>query len=102
MSGGHFEYKQYELSHIADEIENAIANNDSNEMNYFGDPIGYGFSDETIAEFRKAVTALRVAQVYAQRIDWLLSGDDGEDTFRERLAAELAKLADAERGIDHD
>ena len=92
MSGGHFQYKQYELSHITDEIENAIANNGSNAVTYFGDPIGHGFSDETLAEFRAAVTALRVAQVYAQRIDWLISADDGEDTFHERLAADLAKL----------
>lgn len=93
MSGGHFDYQQYRLTDIASLIEEAIARNVSDE---------YSFTLETIAEFRKAVKALRVALVYTQRIDWLLSGDDGEDTFRERLAAELAKLADAERGIDHD
>jgi len=27
MSGGHFEYKQYEMSRIADEIETLIQNN---------------------------------------------------------------------------
>lgn len=32
------------------------------------------------------------AQVYAQRIDWLLSGDDGEDNFHLRLKEDLANL----------
>ena len=30
--------------------------------------------------------------IYAQRIDWMLSGDDGEDDLVERLAEELAEL----------
>jgi len=32
---------------------------------------------------------LRKAAIYAQRIDWLLSGDDGEESFLERLKEEL-------------
>jgi hypothetical protein len=35
---------------------------------------------------------LRVAAVYAQRIDWLLSGDDGEESFLKRLKEELGQL----------
>jgi hypothetical protein len=36
--------------------------------------------------------ALRVAAVYTQRIDWLVSGDDGEESFLERLKEELGQL----------
>jgi len=36
---------------------------------------------------------LKKAQIYAQRIDYLISGDDGEESFRERLKEELDKLA---------
>lgn len=50
------------------------------------------YSSETIEEFKKAVNIIRQAAVYAQRIDWLLSGDDGEDTFHKRLKEELSKL----------
>jgi hypothetical protein len=32
---------------------------------------------------------LNQALIYAQRIDWLVSGDDGEDTFHARLAEDL-------------
>lgn len=30
-----------------------------------------------------------MAQIYTQRIDWLVSGDDSEDSFRERLKEDL-------------
>ena len=50
------------------------------------------FSPETLREFRKAATLLRKAAIYAHRIDWLLSGDDGEDNFQTRLKEELDAL----------
>lgn len=52
----------------------------------------YDYEPETIEEFRKAIKVLREAAVYAQRIDWLLCGDDGEETFHKRLKEELGKL----------
>ena len=95
MSGGHFDYSQHFINDIADEIEEEISNNKKK-----GDWISderweekgkQQFSDETIKEFKKAVKVLRKAYVYAHRIDWLLSGDDGEETFRERLKEDLEK-----------
>lgn len=35
---------------------------------------------------------LKRARVYAQRVDWLLSGDDNEESFHERLKEELEEL----------
>lgn len=92
MSGGHFNYKQIVLLDMADDIGSAIFNNDSTEKDMFGDNIGNRYSPETIAEFEKAVKALKLAYVYAQRIDWLLSGDDGEDSFHKRLQAQLGEM----------
>jgi len=92
MSGGHFQYKQYELGHIADEIEQLIIDNDSEEVNEYGDPKSYGYSPETIAKFKIARMALLLAQIYVQRIDWLVSGDDGEDSFHSRLDADFEAL----------
>jgi len=80
MSGGHFDYKQYNISDIADEIENVIALNvDRN----------YPYTPETIEQFEKAVEVLRVAKIYVQRIDWLLSCDEGQEQFHQRLEEEL-------------
>ena len=92
MSGGHFQYKQWEIGNIADEVEQLILTNDSEEKDEWGDRKGYHFSPETIEEFKKGLVLLRQAYVYAQRIDWLVSGDDGEDSFHNRLKFELEKL----------
>jgi hypothetical protein len=92
MSGGHFNYKQYKIGYIADEVEQLIIDNDSDERNEWGDVKGYHFSPETIEEFKKGLTILRQAQIYAQRIDWLVSCDDGEDSFHRRLKQDLENL----------
>ena len=90
MSGGHFNYKQHHLLDMADSIGSAIL--DNTEKNEWGSDIGRHYTPKTIAEFEKAVKALKMAYVYAQRIDWLLSGDDGEDSFHKRLKAQLKEL----------
>ena len=50
------------------------------------------YSEKTIAQFKKGVDAVRKALVYLNRIDYLLAGDDGEDSFHERLKEELGAL----------
>ncbi len=50
------------------------------------------YTPNTLREFRFAIGCLRKAAIYAQRIDWLISGDDGEDSFHERLKEDLEKL----------
>ena len=53
----------------------------------------FSFSpDEVIEEFKKGLSYLQIAYVYAQRIDWLVSGDDGEESFITRLNDDLSKL----------
>jgi hypothetical protein len=81
------------MQDIADDLGSLIYTNDFKGTDIYGDPSGRQYSPETIAEFEKAVKALKLAYVYAQRIDWLLSGDDGEDSFHIRLQAQLKELA---------
>ena len=114
MSGGHFGYAQYHIADIYNdieayldgepldddcEVEEYIRNHylEDDEKEYIRKhfrtiPNRDGYSEETLQEFRKAVTLLKQAEAYTQRIDWLLSGDDGEDNFHERLKAELEEL----------
>jgi len=94
MSGGHFDYNQYKIGYIVDEVEQMIYANESQELDEWGDRKGYGFSTETMVEFKKALYYLKMAQIYAQRIDWLVSGDDNEDSFHKRLAKDLAEVKD--------
>jgi len=44
---------------------------------------------ETIEKFREAAHTLRQAAEMAQRVDWLVSGDDGEDSFMRRWEKEV-------------
>lgn len=92
MSGGHFDYQQRCINYIADEVEHMIESNDDATLNEWGDPKGRGYTPQTIARFREGLRVLRLAAIYAQRIDWLVSGDDGEDSFHRRLAKELANF----------
>jgi hypothetical protein len=80
MSGGHFDYKQYDIQDIADDVIRDAISKDC------------PYSKETKDKFMVAYYQLVIAKTYLNRIDWLLSGDDGEDTFHERLKADLAKL----------
>jgi len=92
MSGGHFNYEQYRIEHISDEVEQLILNNSNEDVDEYGDRKGTFYSDATIREFEQGLEFLRRAQIYAQRIDWLVSGDDSEDTFHTRLASDLSKI----------
>ena len=113
MSGGHFDYYQWQINDIANSIEDYIYGHSLDEEDveyYIKDhwleneekeyvlknkhtlPNSYGFSKETIKEFKKGLAILKKAYVYAQRIDWLLSGDDGEESFHKRLKEELDNL----------
>ena len=83
MSGGAFDYKQHHIRDIADEIERVISQNADSE---------YRFDDKTIALFREGVKALQIANAYVDRIDWLLSHDDSEETFNERLNSDLKEI----------
>jgi hypothetical protein len=89
MSGGHFNYDQYRLLYMADDIEDIILNNDNEEKDQWGDGIGRGYSPDVVERLKKGVRILRQAFVYAHRIDWLLSGNDGEERFIRRLNEEL-------------
>ena len=56
---------------------------------------------EVLEEFKKGLKILKTAAIYAQRIDWLLSGDDGEQSFKERLKEDLDEL-ESKPLIDYD
>ena len=50
------------------------------------------YNRKTMDIMKRAVYILRMAYIYAQRIDWILSGDDGEDDLVRRLDKELHEL----------
>lgn len=113
MSGGIFCYAQYRIADIYTSIDDYLNGHelDMDDVEYYINerwledeekdyirkhhhtiPNRDGYTEETLAEFRKGIDILKQAEVYAQRIDWLLSGDDGEETFHERLKEDLGEL----------
>jgi len=92
MSGGYFNIRSWNIIDVAEDIERVIEQNDSTEKNEWGENKGHGYSPAVIEEFAIAVQLLRRAAVYAQRADYLLSCDDGEDSFLLRLREDLEKL----------
>ena len=113
MSGGHFDYNQWRRSEIDKQLEYYIYGHTIDEKDiedYIKDhwleneekeyiiknkhtmPNLYKYNKETIKEFKKGLAILKKAYIYAQRIDWLLSDDDGEESFHKRLKEELDNL----------
>lgn len=92
MSGGHFNYDQYKIEQIADSIDDLIFHNGSSEKDEYGYDKYYTYPADIVEKFKLAANKLREVAVYAQRIDWLVSGDDGEDSFRIRLQNDLKNL----------
>lgn len=101
MSGGAFDYAQFHLQQIYEHIKDEVDNNNvapcPDNGNSWEEAINKKFhengdkrwKDETINTFKTGLKYLRLAYIYAQRIDWLLSDDDGEETFHKRLKEDL-------------
>lgn len=81
MSGGHLFYQQHRIEEIAWEIESLILTNDDETLDQYGERMGNGYPPEIIEKFYTASYALRRAAAMVQRIDYLVSGDDGPETF---------------------
>ena len=102
MSGGKFDYDQYKIRTIWEEIQNELDKQGQEkqvahwEKEYY-DKYPEARFEEVYREdvqqiFKDGIEALKKAEIYAQRIDWFLSGDDGEDSLVSRLKSDLDKL----------
>ena len=110
MSGGHWEYLQYRFTDVSEDIEKLVVKNGQPKTDdekkyenwhdtdwyekYPEENFHYKYPDNVIEEFKKGAEIIRLAQIYMQRIDWLISGDDGEESFISRLEDDLKKLGD--------
>ncbi|MEN9331605.1 MAG: hypothetical protein RLZZ94_695 [Bacteroidota bacterium] len=108
MSGGYFKYNQYKITEIIESIEEIIERNgrkktkeelkDEGYRNqnwykeYPDDLYHIEYQTEILDKFKEGLLLLKQAQIYAQRIDWFLSGDDGDENFLIRLKEDLSKL----------
>lgn len=94
MSGGRYEYKQHAIRDIYECIEHALEVQGQLDSIHWQDGENYHetFRPDVEQAMKEGVEALKKAYIYAHRIDWFLSGDDGEDSFLRRLNEELKTL----------
>ena len=102
MSGGKFDYDQYKIRMIWEIIQEELDKQGKEKEVQFWEKEYYekypeARFNETYREdvqqiFKDGIEALKKAEVYAKRIDWFLSGDDGEDSLVSRLKSDLDKL----------
>ena len=82
MSGGHFNsngYIYYQVHQFADELENTIQNNHTK------DDYGYApeYNEEVISYLKSKLPEIKKMSEIMRAIDYLYSGDHGEDSFLE-------------------
>jgi len=104
MSGGKFNYAQHHIRDIYESIEDELERQGKPRPKkelwydkeyyekYPEDAFYFSHREDVLQEMRNAVYYLKMAYTYAQRVDWYLSGDDGDDNFLERLNEELAEI----------
>ena len=90
MSGGHFGncgYDYYKVAQFADELEQEISTN--NTVNEYGDKHDY---DPDVIDYLEAqIPKLRKMAEIMRHIDYLYSGDHGDDSFLLRVKEVEAK-----------
>lgn len=96
MSGGHFGncgYDYYKVSQFADELEEEIQNNgkERNDTGYYGIDYYPTHEPEVIEYLKKQLPKMRKMAEIMRHIDYLYSGDHGDDSFLLRVKEVEAK-----------
>jgi hypothetical protein len=81
MSGGHFNdigYVYYKVQQFADELETEIIENNTLDE--------YNYSDNVITILKKQLPEIHKIAKIMRHIDYLYSGDCGEESFMERMS----------------
>jgi len=90
MSGGSFDYNCFKISQFAEELKNRIDENDhEDEYGYYTSR----FNKKTISELTRCQKIIELAGKLAHDIEWLYSGDIGEETFMKRLDETLMNFS---------
>lgn len=105
MSGGAFDYNRYKIrdihQHIQQELDKQGKEKSKEDLKYYDKEYLEKYPEERFEHvyredvqqiFKEGIEILKKAEIYAQRNDWYLSGDDGEDSLVSRLKSDLSKI----------
>jgi len=88
MSGGYFNYNQYILIDMINKLDEREAKIEQDKDDGKDtDVLTFDEASEDLIQDAKVLAQL--AQIFLQRVDWLLSGDDSSGTFKERIKEDL-------------
>ena len=106
MSGGSMDYVAWKIKEAARHIQSELADAELCRKNlrffdvskYYQEKypdVGYlkspeALTDAVVKRLRDALVCVRQAAIYAERVEWLTSGDDGHESFCLRLDEELS------------
>ena len=76
MSGGHYDYTNFNFNQVAETIDNDIADNSSRE---------YPMSDQVISRMKTISELAHLTDKLTHFADYLYSGDSSEETFIKRF-----------------
>lgn len=107
MSGGSMDYVCWRINEAAEHIQRELANAELRRKSgrffdvskYYKEEhpdVGYlkspeALTDAVVKRLIDALVCVRQAAIYAERVEWLTSGDDGYEAFCLRLDEELAE-----------
>lgn len=115
MSGGALEYAYCRINDVAERIREEIEiieeKIQSGDLEWY-DPRQYyvknypdrpefkskeALANAVLNKYKEALECMERASIYAQRVEWLLSSDDGDESFILRTEEELKKLEDSKK-----
>lgn len=79
ISGGHFDYGCYKITQFAEDLQHDIQTNKDILPESWGE--ARNLNDATIAKLKEYQQQLEFLGRVAREIEWLYSGDHGEDSF---------------------
>lgn len=98
MSGGHYNNLQSNIRYIYEQMESELENMGKviqpRDTNPFDRIRKIPDESDYIKEIQKeAISLLKKAYIYTQRLDWYYSGDDSEESLKKRLKEELDEIS---------
>lgn len=91
MSGGYFEYKQHYINDIIDKLEKFLEDQKNKEREEVDD--FYVYPDNIIVHAMYTLNLLKLSQVFLNRLDYLFSYDESEDSYIENLKKDMKNEA---------
>ena len=83
MSGGSFDHDCFKITQFADDLRHEIEINNDKTLNTWGEERGWNFSDVTVEKLSECLAIIERAGQLAREVEWLYSGDHGEESFCE-------------------